>query len=103
MKKEDIIDKVIEYFGGDELSSNVWLDKYALKSKEGDILEETPDDMHHRLARELARIEAKYPNPLNEEEIYGLLKDFKYLVSQGSPAFGIGNDNLIKKEILVIE
>ena len=95
MRKEDIIDKSVEYFHGDELAGDVFLDKYALKTSNGDILESTPDDMHHRLAKELARIEAKYENPISEEEIYNLLKDFKYLLPQGSPSFGIGNDNFL--------
>lgn len=80
------------YFKGDTLAANVWVNKYALKDSAGNIYELTPDDMHRRLAREIARIEKKYPNPLSEEEIYQVLKDFKYIVPQGSPMAGIGND-----------
>lgn len=82
----------LKYFKGDELAARVWTSKYALKDSEGKLFELTPDDMHHRLARELARIENKYPNPLSEEEIFNVLKDFKYIVPQGSPMAGIGND-----------
>ena len=79
------------YFHGDELAANVWMNKYALR--DGDkIFELNPDMMHRRLAREFARIEANYPNPLSEDEIYALLKDFKYIVPQGSPMSGIGNN-----------
>ena len=95
IKQQDAYKKTLDYFKGDELATNVWLNKYALRDKEGNLLEETPDDMHHRLASELARIEQKYPNPLSEEEIYEILKDFLYLVAQGSPAYGIGNDNFL--------
>jgi ribonucleoside-diphosphate reductase alpha chain len=80
------------YFKGDELAANVWLNKYALKDSKGNVYELTPDDMHKRLAHEIARIEKKYPNPLSAEEIYDLLKDFRYIVPQGSPMAGIGND-----------
>lgn len=82
----------LEYFKGDELAAKVWVNKYALKDSFGRIYEKTPDDMHRRIAREIARIEKKYPNPLSEEEIYNLLKDFKYIVPQGGPMSGIGND-----------
>lgn len=81
----------LEYFKGDELAARVWSNKYALKDSFGNIYEKTPDDMHQRIAGELARIEAQYPNPLSKEEIYGLIKDFKYIVPQGSPMSGIGN------------
>lgn len=81
-----------KYFSGDELAAQVFLGKYALTNPTtGYILESTPDEMHKRLAREFARIEEKYPNPLSEEEIYGWLKDFKYIIPQGSPMSGIGN------------
>jgi len=88
---EEAIKDSIEYFNGDELAAQVFLGKYALTSPEGDILEKTPDDMHKRLAKEFARIEQKYPNPLSEDEIYSYLKDFKYIIPQGSPMSGIGN------------
>lgn len=88
---EEIMKSSIEYFHGDELAANVWMNKYALR--DGDkIYEVNPDMMHHRLAAEFARIEANYPNPLSEEEIYDLIKDFRYIVPQGSPMSGIGND-----------
>ena len=82
----------LEYFKGDQLAARVWVTKYALKDSFGNIYEKTPDDMHHRLARSLAEVEATYPSPLLEEEIYNVLKDFKYIVPQGSPMAGIGND-----------
>ena len=81
-----------EYFHGDALAGDVWTNKYALKDSDGNIYELTPDDMHHRIAREIARIERRYPNPMKEEEIYEVLKDFRYIVPQGSPMTGIGND-----------
>lgn len=89
---EEAIQSSIEYFGGDKLAASVWVNKYALKDSEGNIFEKNPDDMHKRLASEIFRIEKKYPNPLSEEEIYLLLKDFKYIIPQGSPMAGIGND-----------
>ena len=88
--------EAVEYFNGDELAANVFLSKYALRDESGNLLEHTPDDMHRRLAREFARIEAKYPNPLSEDQIYGYLKDFKYIIPQGSPMSGIGNDYQIQ-------
>ncbi len=88
----DVVKAATEYFKGDELAANVWVNKYALKDSAGNIYERTPDDMHKRLASEIARIEKKYPNPLSEEEVYGLLKDFKYIVPQGGPMTGIGNN-----------
>ena len=81
----------LEYFGGDELAARVWVSKYALKDSFGNIYEKTPDDMHMRLASEISRIESKYPSPMSKEEVFGLLKDFKYIVPQGSPMSGIGN------------
>ena len=88
---EEIMKSSIEYFGGDELAANVWMNKYALR--DGDkIYEENPDMMHRRLADEFARIEQKYKNPMSAETIYGLLKDFKYIIPQGSPMSGIGNN-----------
>jgi ribonucleoside-diphosphate reductase alpha chain len=89
---EEVRAEATKYFKGDELAANVWINKYALKDSLGNIYERTPDDMHRRLASEIARIEKKYPNPLKEEEIYELLKDFKYIVPQGGPMAGIGND-----------
>ncbi len=89
---EEVLKKATEYFKGDELAANVWMNKYALKDSEGNIYEQTPDDMHWRIAREIARIEQKYPNPMSVEEVYMLLKDFKYIIPQGGPMAGIGND-----------
>ena len=82
----------LEYFKGDELAARVWATKYALKDSFGHLYEHTPDDMHHRIASELARIEKKYPNPMSEEQIFDLLKNFRYIVPQGSPMAGIGNN-----------
>ncbi len=81
----------LKYFDGDELAARVWVSKYALKDSFGHIYEKTPDDMHHRIASELARIEAKYDSPLSEQELFDLLKNFRYIVPQGSPMSGIGN------------
>ncbi len=88
---QEVIDHSTKYFNGDSLAANVWANKYALKNSEGQLFELTPDDMHHRIARELARIEKKYPNPMSEEEIFDLVKNFKYIIPQGSPMAGIGN------------
>ena len=80
-----------EYFHGDSLAADVWANKYALKDSDGHLYELTPDDMHRRIAKEIVRIERKYPNPLTEEEVFEVLKDFRYIVPQGSPMAGIGN------------
>jgi len=80
-----------EYFGGDELAASVWINKYALKDSYGNIYEKNPNDMHRRLARELARIDQKYAEPMTEDQFFELLKDFTYIVPQGSPMAGIGN------------
>ena len=82
----------LRYFDGDELAARVWVSKYALKDSDGNIYEQTPADMHHRIAGEIARIEKKYPNPMSEEEVFGLLDHFRYVVPQGSPMAGIGNN-----------
>ena len=82
----------IKYFNGDELAARVWANKYALKDSFGNLYEKSPDDMHRRLAREIRRVELKYKNPLPEELIYEVLKDFRYIVPQGGPMTGIGND-----------
>jgi len=82
----------LKYFKGDELAAKVWVNKYALKDSYGALYERSPDEMHHRIANEIARIEAKYPNPISAAEIYTLLQDFKYIVPQGSPMTGIGNN-----------
>jgi ribonucleoside-diphosphate reductase alpha chain len=80
------------YFQGDELAAKVWVSKYALKDSQGDIYEKTPEDMHWRLAKEVARIEKKYTNPLSEKELFDLFDRFRYIIPQGSPMTGIGND-----------
>ncbi|MBD5221439.1 MAG: adenosylcobalamin-dependent ribonucleoside-diphosphate reductase [Bacteroidales bacterium] len=89
---QDAYEASLKYFKGDELAARVWASKYALKDSFGNIYEKTPDDMHHRIAAEIARIESKYPNPMSEEEVFSLLKNFRYIVPQGSPMAGIGND-----------
>ncbi len=81
----------LKYFNGDDLAARVWVNKYALKDSFGNIYEATPDDMHQRIASEIARVEAKYPNPLSESEVFDLIKGFKYIIPQGSPMTGIGN------------
>ena len=93
---QEVYDCSLEYFGGDELATSVFVNKYALQNKEGDYLEKSPDDMHKRLAKEMARIEEKYDNPMSEEEIYNLFKDFKFIIPQGSPMSGIGNEEKIQ-------
>ena len=82
----------LAYFKGDELAARVWVNKYAKKDSYGRIYECSPDDMHHRIAAEIARIEKKYPNPVAEEDIFSLLADFRYIIPAGSPMTGIGND-----------
>ena len=89
---DEAVEASIEYFKGDELAARVWANKYALKDSFGNLYEKTPDDMHRRLAREIHRVEKKYKNPLSEDLIYSVLKDFKYIVPQGGPMTGIGND-----------
>jgi ribonucleoside-diphosphate reductase alpha chain len=89
---EEAVEASIQYFKGDELAARVWANKYALKDSFGNLYEKSPDDMHRRLAREIHRVEMKYKNPLSEELLYNILKDFKYIVPQGGPMTGIGND-----------
>lgn len=89
---ENAYEASLKYFSGDSLAARVWVTKYALKDSFGNIYERTPDDMHHRLASEIFRIEEKYPDPMSYDEIFNLLKDFRYIVPQGSPMTGIGND-----------
>lgn len=89
--QDEAIQASLDYFKGDSLAATVWVSKYALKDSQGNIFEKSPDDMHRRIASEIARIESKYANPLSEKEIFDLIKDFKYLVPQGSPMTGIGN------------
>jgi len=95
-EENEVRESTLEYFGGDELATNVFMTKYCLKDAKGNFIERTPDDMHRRLAKEFARMEDKFitreSNHLTEDVIYGFLKDFKYIVPQGSPMMGIGND-----------
>lgn len=90
--EQQVREETLKYFRGDELATNVWMTKYCLKDQEGNFMELTPDDMHRRLAKEFARVEAKFSNSLSEQEIYGFLKGFESIVPQGSPMYGIGND-----------
>ena len=90
--QEEAFQSSLKYFKGDELAARVWVNKYALKDSFGNIFEKNPDDMHRRLAREIARIEKNYPNPLSEDTIFEVLQDFKYIVPQGGPMTGIGNE-----------
>lgn len=89
---EEAYEASLQYFKGDQLAARVWVTKYALKDSFGNIYEKTPDDMHHRIAASLYEVESSYPSAMSEEEIYNLLKDFKYIVPQGSPMAGIGNN-----------
>jgi ribonucleoside-diphosphate reductase alpha chain len=89
---KEVLAAATKYFNGDGLAASVWMNKYALKDSEGNLYELTPDDMHHRIASEVARIESKYPNPLSEEEVYDVIKKFRYIIPQGSPMAGIGNN-----------
>jgi len=89
---DEAFEASLKYFKGDELAARVWVNKYALKDSYGNIYEKNPDEMHFRLASEIARIEKKYPNPLTEEQLMGLFRDFRYIVPQGSPMSGIGNN-----------
>src|SRR5699024_3145482 len=88
---EEAHEASLEYFGGDNLAATVWINKYALKDSQGNLYEKTPNDMHWRIANEIARIEKKYKNPLSAKEIFEYIKDFRYIVPQGSPMAGIGN------------
>ncbi|MCT4664142.1 MAG: adenosylcobalamin-dependent ribonucleoside-diphosphate reductase [Flavobacteriales bacterium] len=90
--QEEAIQASLRYFKGDELAAQVWVNKYALKDSDGNIYEKDPNDMHWRIANEIARIEEKYKNPLTAQEIFNHIKDFKYIVPQGSPMTGIGNN-----------
>jgi ribonucleoside-diphosphate reductase alpha chain len=89
---EEAMKTSLRYFKGDELAASVWINKYALKDSKGNIYECSPDQMHHRMAKEIARIESKYVNPMSERDVYSLLKDFKYIIPQGGPMAGIGNN-----------
>tara|TARA_R110000823_G_scaffold298864_3_gene419461 strand:+ start:6384 stop:8933 length:2550 start_codon:yes stop_codon:yes gene_type:complete len=89
--QEEAFSASLEYFKGDDLAARVWVNKYALKDSDGNIYEKTPNDMHRRIAKEIARVEKQYPNSMTEDEVFDLIKDFKYIVPQGSPMAGIGN------------
>lgn len=89
---EEAFKASLNYFTGDELAAKVWVNKYALKDAFGNIYEKSPEDMHHRLASEIARVETKYPHPLTEGELFDLFDHFRYIIPQGSPMTGIGND-----------
>ena len=89
---ENVYNSSLKYFKGDELAAKTWANKYSLKDFDENYYELNPNDMHHRIAKELARIEANYKNGLSEDKIFELLKDFKYIVPQGSPMSGIGNN-----------
>jgi ribonucleoside-diphosphate reductase alpha chain len=89
---EEIREASFEFFQGDDLATKVWTTKYALKDSYGNVYELTPDDMHRRLAKEIGRIEKKYTNPLTEDELFELFRNFRYIVPQGSPMTGIGNE-----------
>lgn len=88
---EEVFQQALKYFKGDDLAARVWVNKYALKDSVGNVYERSPEDMHRRIASEIARIETKYPNPMSEQEIFDLIKEFKYIIPQGSPMTGIGN------------
>lgn len=89
---DEAFEAALNYFEGDELAARVWVNKYAMKDSKGNIFEKSPSDMHHRLAKEIVRIEEKYPNPMTEKEVFALLDHFRYIVPAGSPMTGIGND-----------
>lgn len=89
--KQDVLDNATQYFKGDSFAAGIWTDKYALRNEKHEFLELAPDDMHRRMAREYARVESKYPNPMSEEQILELISGFKYVIPGGSVMFGIGN------------
>lgn len=93
--QEEAYEASLRYFDGDELAARVWVNKYAMKDSFGNIYEDSPEAMHHRIASEIARIESRYPNPMTEQEIFGLLDHFRYIVPAGSPMTGIGNNHQI--------
>ncbi len=93
--REEALEASVAYFGGDDLAAKVWVNKYAMKDSDGRLWERTPDDMHRRIAREIARIESAYPNPMSEDEVFELLRGFRYVVPQGSPMAGIGNQHQV--------
>ena len=92
---EEAFEASMQYFEGDELAARVWVNKYAMKDSFGNIFEKSPEDMHWRIAREIARIENKYPNPMSDQEVFELLDHFRYVVPAGSPMTGIGNNHQV--------
>lgn len=105
--RDEVYNSTLAYFNGDELATNVWMTKYALKNKDGEFQERTPDDMHQRLASEFARVEKDFNSghELSQQQVYEYLKDFKYIVPQGSPMMGIGNNyvNVSLSNCVVVE
>ena len=89
---DEAFEASLKYFEGDELAARVWVNKYAVKDSFGNIYEKSPEDMHWRIANEVARVEKKYPNPLSAQDLYNLMDHFRYIVPQGSPMTGIGNN-----------
>ena len=89
---EEAFEEALKYFAGDELAARVWVNKYSMKDSFGNIYEKSPEDMHWRIANEIARIEKKYKNPMTAREIFDLLDHFKYIIPAGSPMTGIGNN-----------
>ena len=89
---DEAFEASLKYFEGDELAARVWVNKYAVKDSFGKIYEKSPEDMHWRIANEVARVEKKYPNPLSAQDLYNVLDHFRYIVPQGSPMTGIGNN-----------
>ena len=92
---DEAFEASLKYFSGDELAARVWVNKYAMKDSFGNIYEKSPEDMHRRIAREIARIEKKYKNPMSEEEVFGMLDHFRYIIPAGSPMTGIGNNHQV--------
>ena len=88
----DAVEVAKRYFKGDDLAATVWVSKYALKDSMGNLYEESPEQMHRRIADEIERIERRYPNPMTAAQVYDLLKEFRYLIPQGGPMTGIGNN-----------
>ncbi|WP_455169293.1 adenosylcobalamin-dependent ribonucleoside-diphosphate reductase [Aegicerativicinus sediminis] len=89
--QEEAFEASLAYFKGDDLAARVWINKYALKDSDGNLYEKSPEDMHWRIAKEIARIEQNYPNPMTEQEVFDYISGFNYIVPQGSPMAGIGN------------
>lgn len=92
---EEAFEEALKYFAGDELAARVWVNKYSMKDSFGNIYEKSPEDMHWRIANEIARIEKKYKNPMSAQEIFDLLDHFKYVIPAGSPMTGIGNNHQV--------